>query len=256
MARVYDDVRLAGAYRSGNAMPEESLAAWVRLIGSFAGGPSPRIIEVGSGTGMFCTAMARLLEPAVVLGVDASLPMLEEARRFGAPPAVRYVAGVADAVPVRDGVFDLALLSRVIHHLPDRTGAARELARVLRPGGVVVVRTTFRERLDALVYDYWPGLRELDEGRFPSEAEVVGDFTGAGFGVRSVLSFAQPVTGSLRAYHARMVARPQSKFTQLSDGEFLEGLERLGQDAAAEPVDRPAAVRERYDVVVLEALSG
>ncbi|MGW2026941.1 methyltransferase domain-containing protein [Streptomyces decoyicus] len=41
-------------------------------------------------------------------------------------------------------LFDLAVLSRVIHHLPDRVRVARALARILQPSGVTVIRTTFR----------------------------------------------------------------------------------------------------------------
>ncbi|MDT3399562.1 hypothetical protein RKE29_23445 [Streptomyces sp. B1866] len=107
-----------------------------------------------------------------------------------------------------------------------------------------------RERLDALVYDYWPGLRTVDERRFPAEQDVVADFTAAGFAVRETTSFAQPVTASLRAYHARMTTRAQSKFTYLSDVQFDEGLRRLAADAQAESPARPVPVLERYDVAV------
>ncbi|MET9431631.1 class I SAM-dependent methyltransferase [Streptomyces sp. NPDC003036] len=253
MSRVYDDERLAGAYQSGNEMPEESLRAWTELIGSFAGRPAPSVVEVGAGTGMFCSAMARWLRPSRVVGVDASEAMLRQARRFNSHPGVHYLAGTAEAVPTRSRLFDLALMSRVIHHVPDRRRAAHELARVLRPQGVIVIRTTFRERLDALVYDYWPRLRELDERRFPSEAEVLEDFAAAGFTVRSVTSFARPVTASLGEYHARMVARPQSKFTPLTAVEFQDGLRRLEAAAHAERGSSPAPVEERYDVAVLSA---
>ncbi|MFF8713122.1 class I SAM-dependent methyltransferase [Streptomyces sp. NPDC015184] len=251
MRGVHDDERLAGVYQSGNEMPEESLRDWTRLIGSFAGRPSPAVVEIGAGTGMFCSAMARWLDPSAVIGIDASLPMLTRARSLDPHPVVHYLAGTAEAVPTGSNLFDLALLSRVIHHLPDRVGAARELARVLRPGGTVVVRTTFRERLDALVYDYWPRLRESDEQRFPSRAEVLDDFAAAGFAVRTVISFARPVTAGLRDYHARMTSRPQSKFTRLTAEEFEDGLRRLAADARDEPATRPVPVTERYDVAVL-----
>ncbi|MER6999393.1 class I SAM-dependent methyltransferase [Streptomyces sp. NPDC000410] len=251
MGNVYDDERLACAYQSGNEMPAASLRAWTRLIGSFTAHPAPAIVEIGAGTGMFCAAMARWLPASVVAGVDPSLAMLADARRFNAGPRVHYIAGAADAVPTRPGVFDLALLSRVIHHLPDRGRAADELARILRPGGAVVIRTTFRERLDARVYDYWPRLLEVDMERFPSRRQVLADFAAAGFAVREVTSFAQPVTSSLRAYHARMLSRPQSKFTHLTQAEFEAGLRRLQADAAAEPLGSPVPVVERYDVAVL-----
>ncbi|MFJ8692474.1 class I SAM-dependent methyltransferase [Streptomyces roseolilacinus] len=223
MHRAHDDERSADVYQSGNEMPEESLRDWARLIGSFAGRPSPSVLEVGAGTGMFRAAMARWLDAATVVGNDTSAPMLAHARRPDRPPSVRWLLGAAEAVPTRSGLFDLALLSRVIHHLPDPARTAREPARVLRPGGVVVVRTTFRERLDAPVYDYWPRLRELDARRFPSEARVREDFASAGFAVREVRSFARPVAAGLREYHARMASRPQSKFTRLAPAEFREG---------------------------------
>jgi len=251
MERVYDDVQLAGAYQAGNQMPEASLRAWVELIGSFTSRPAPAVVEIGSGTGMFCAALARWRQASLVVGVDPSVAMLAQAGRFNAEAGVHYLGGSADAVPTRGQLFDLALLSRVIHHLPDRRACARELVRILRPGGVVVIRTTFRERLDARVYDYWPRLREVDEKRFPGRKEALADFTACGFSVLEDTSFAQPVTTGLREYHARMATMPQSKFTHLADAEFQSGLRRLEADADAEPLTRPRPVQERYDVVAL-----
>jgi SAM-dependent methyltransferase len=251
VSRVYDDARLAGVYQLGNQMPRRSLQAWIRLIGSFCPTPNPAVLEVGAGTGMFCAAMARWLPAPLTVGVDPSVAMLTQACHANAHPGVHYLAGTAEALPLRAGCFDLALLSRVVHHLPDRPACARELARVLRPGGAVVIRTTFRERLDALVYHYWPRLREIDLHRFPGRDELMADFTAAGLEVVAVTSLAQPVTGSLRDYHARMMTCPQSKFVHLSEAEFRDGLQRLGRDAASEPPARPTPVSERYDVLVL-----
>jgi SAM-dependent methyltransferase len=200
---------------------------------------------------MFCAALARWGAAPLVVGIDPSIAMLTEARRFSARGGVHYVAGSAEAVPTQAGLFDLALLSRVIHHLPDRRVCARELARVLRPGGVVVIRTTFNDRLDALLYDYWPWLREVDARRFPGEQEVRADFAEAGFSVTASVSFAQPVTASLREYHSRMTTRPQSKFSRLTSDQFSSGLGHLATDASNEAPSRPRPVLECYDVVAL-----
>ncbi len=251
---LYSDRRLAGVYQGGNEMPVDALASWVGFIGSF----SPRrerlaVLEVGAGTGMFTAGMARWLRPARVLGVDSSTAMLREAVRENPHPRVWYVAGSADGLPLRSGRFDLVLLSRVVHHLPDRVACARELARVLRAGGRVVVRTTVRERLDALVYDYFPGLLDSDRRRFPGLEELCGNFAAAGFALHAVESYAQPVTPSLWAYRDRLATRPMSKFAFLSDVEFADGLERLTRDAEVEQPPRP--VSERYDVLVFELAS-
>lgn len=250
MSRAYDDERLAAVYDQGNEMPERSLRAWVELIASFVRCPAPSIVEIGAGTGMFSAAMARWIEGSSVLAVDPSEAMLAEARRHHPHPAVRYVLGSAEAVPAPDDAFDMAFLSRVIHHLPDRALAVRELARILRAGGQVIVRTTFRERLDARVYAYWPLLRTVDERRFPGEEEVVADFVAGGFALVETGSFAQPVTAGLAEYHDRLVERPQSKFAHLTPEQFHEGLERLAAAARDEGTDQPRPVLERYDVAV------
>jgi ubiquinone/menaquinone biosynthesis C-methylase UbiE len=194
--------------------------------------------------------VSRKRNAEVIVGVDPSMAMLAQARQWLLHPRVQYVVGDAAAVPIAGGLFDLALLSRVIHHLPDRRSCARELKRILRPSGVVVIRTTFRGHLDAPVYDYWPRLRDCDVRQFPSEQEVLDDFRAEGFELQVSRSFSQPVTRSLCQYHHRLSMRPQSKLRTLTDSEFEDWLHRLELDAEAEPVDRPTPVPERYDVVV------
>ncbi len=193
MIRAYDDERLAQVYQHGNVVPEASLRAWVAAIAADAPA-DPAMVEVGAGTGVFCLGFARYSDARRILGVDASVPMLREARLYSRHPLISYVAGTAEALPARAAAFDVALLSRVIHHLPDRRLAAEQLARVLRPGGVAVIRTTFRERLDGLVYEYWPELLAADASRFPSESEVVDDFVAYDFEVERTTSLALPVT--------------------------------------------------------------
>ncbi|MFE9423101.1 class I SAM-dependent methyltransferase [Kitasatospora sp. NPDC006697] len=247
-AIAHRDPGLAGAYERGNALPAEGLGAWAKLIIRQLG-PVERPLEVGCGTGVFCAALADRLPGAEVTGVDPSGPMLAEAARHHPHPRVRYLPGPADALPLPDASCDGALLSRVVHHLPDRPAAARELARVLRPGSRVVIRTTVRERLDSPVYTYWPQLLAVDSRRFAGEAELVADFAGAGFGLLAVHSFAQPIAGSLAELRERYALRAESKLRALSEGEFAAGLARLAAAAAA---GGGGPVLERYDVLVLE----
>lgn len=245
-SQPYQDERLASAYHSGNAMPAASMRAWVDLVRSYARTPRPAVLDVGTGTGMFAAGLADAA--SFVVGIDPSAAMLGEARRVSRHPRLQYAAGDAMALPVPDSSFDLALLSRVIHHVPDRRRCARELHRVLRRGGVVVIRTTLAEHLDALVYSYWSGLLDADRDRFPSLGAIVSDFGDAGLDVVETTSFGQPVHASLREFHHAMAGRPQSKFNQLTEEEFRAGLTRLRHDAERETA--PAPVRERYDVVV------
>jgi SAM-dependent methyltransferase len=243
----YLDARLASVYRAGNDMPAESLRAWAELIAACSPARSPDVLDVGAGTGMFAVAMARWAAARKVIAVDASTSMLAHADRR---ENVRYLTADAAALPIASERFDLALLSRVIHHLPDRGRVGAELMRVLRPGGAVVVRTTVRERLDSIVYEYWPELRKLDAGRFPSEADIVTDFTASGLRPSRALSFCQPVQPSLQAWRDTVQHRPQSKFGQLTDAQFRSGLGRLDDAIAA---GRAGPVGERYDVLIFTA---
>ena len=61
------------------------------------------------------------------------------------------------------------------------------------------------------------------------------------------------MSASLAEFHGRISTRPQSKFSQLTDAEFEEGLRRLRVDVAAEPTRAAQIVRERYDVLVFVA---
>ncbi|MFI9274649.1 methyltransferase domain-containing protein [Kitasatospora sp. NPDC052896] len=247
---VHADPRLAAVYQAGNGIPAESLRGWAELIAGYAPAGATAVLEVGAGTGVFCAALARALPAVQVVGVDPAAPMLEQAERLHAHPRVRYLPARAEALPLPAEGFDLALLSRVVHHLSDRPAAARELVRVLRPGGRLVIRTTFRERLDAPVYDYWPRLRETDAARFPSEGEVLDDFTAAGLAVHRICSHRAPVASGLGEFRDRLALRAESKFDALSPAEFAAGLDRLTAAARAQRPPRP--VEERYDLVVLE----
>jgi SAM-dependent methyltransferase len=229
-------------------MPDESLRAWAELIAACSPAPVPDVLDVGAGTGMFAMALARWIVVRTVVAVEVSPAMLAHSVRH---EKVRYVAADAAALPLAGARFDLALLSRVIHHLPDRRRAGVELKRVLRPGGAVLVRTTVRERLDSIVYEYWPELRALDTRRFPSEAEIISDFTAAGLRATGVLSFRQPVQRSLQAWRDAMQHRPQSKFGQLGRSQWRSGLERLDGAIAAGAGAEP--VSERYDVLTFAA---
>ncbi len=113
------------------------------------------------------------------------------------------------------------------------------------------MRTTVRERLDGLVYDYWPRLHATDQERFPSTDMILADFEAAGLSTTAVDSFENPVHPSLRAYHDALASRPQSKFAALTPDEFASGLARLRRDADAGA--QPHAVSERYDLLVFTA---
>lgn len=91
-----------------------------------------RILDVGCGTGLLTTRLARELAVPVT-GIDYSIGMLEAAARRHA--GVSWLQADAMALPLRDGVADTIVCTESFHWYTDQERALREFARVLAPGG-------------------------------------------------------------------------------------------------------------------------
>jgi demethylmenaquinone methyltransferase/2-methoxy-6-polyprenyl-1,4-benzoquinol methylase len=97
--------------------------------------PGDRVLDLAAGTGVSTDELT--LSGARPVGVDISLGMLRAGRTTR--PTVTLLAGDALALPFRDGVFDAATISFGLRNVHDTDAALRELARVTRPGGRLVV---------------------------------------------------------------------------------------------------------------------
>jgi demethylmenaquinone methyltransferase/2-methoxy-6-polyprenyl-1,4-benzoquinol methylase len=110
--------------------------AWRRATrNALALRPGERVLDVGAGTGVSTAALAR--SGAYAVGADLSLGMLRAGRR--ARPDVSLLAGDALALPFADGAFDAVTISFALRNVVDVDAALRELARVTRPGGRLVI---------------------------------------------------------------------------------------------------------------------
>lgn len=159
---------------------------------ALADGPVDRVLDVGGGTGR----AAKAVSAADRVVVDVSPGML---RRV--PVGVHRVLGSATDLPVADGVADAVLVVDALHHMPAQGRVVAESYRVLRPGGVLVVRevdpTTVRGRLFAAA-EHALGLAST----FPTIEELRGRLDAAGFEAR-VLD-----TGVSSTIAGRKPARP------------------------------------------------
>ena len=96
------------------------------------------VLEVGCGTGVFTRHVGAALPGSRVVGLDVDEARLAFARARNPAPNVAYQAGDLLHLPFEDGRFDLVFCRFVLVHVQDPTQALREMARVARPGGLVV----------------------------------------------------------------------------------------------------------------------
>lgn len=106
----------------------------------FGLGSGMTFVDVGAGTGFFARAAADVVGMSgKVFAVDSSEEMLGIMHQLGLPPQVTALRSKEYAVPIPDGMADVALAAFVIHEIPDRKRFAAELLRIVRPGGRVVI---------------------------------------------------------------------------------------------------------------------
>jgi SAM-dependent methyltransferase len=113
----------------------ERLVTWGRRLNA------PRVLDVATGGGHTALAFAGFT-PAVV-ATDLTLPMLEAARGFigGRGAAnVRFLASDVEALPFRDASFGVVTCRIAAHHFPAILPALKEIARVLKPGGSLLLQ--------------------------------------------------------------------------------------------------------------------
>lgn len=100
--------------------------------------PDAVVGDLGCGTGQVAAALAPWVKR--VVAVDGSEDMLAAAReRLGSLRNVSVKSGNLETLPVADADLDVAMLSLVLHHVPDPGRALAEVARVVKPGGRVLV---------------------------------------------------------------------------------------------------------------------
>lgn len=100
-----------------------------------------RVLDAGCGPGLYARELVAGGARSVV-GVDVSPEMVRLAAQEVRGPVEFRVHDLARPLDwLEDGSFDAALMALVIHHIDDRVAALREIARVLRPGGCLVVST-------------------------------------------------------------------------------------------------------------------
>ncbi|MFD6911466.1 class I SAM-dependent methyltransferase [Streptomyces virginiae] len=222
---------------------------FVRLLDAAPGG-SRR--DIGCGTGAVTRAVLDLAEPESVVGIDPSAGYVRYARRNITDARARFVLADAVNLPFADATASVAVSGLVLNFVPDAPRAAAEMARAVRPGGLVAAYVwDFEEGGMEAIRAFWdaasaldPAARDLDEAvRFPlcGRAPLRGLLVGAGLEDVEVDAIVVP-----------------TRFSGFDDywQPFLGGQGPAPAYVASLPEERRAELRERLRSALPRAADG
>jgi ubiquinone/menaquinone biosynthesis C-methylase UbiE len=215
-------------YADGRRMPPETLARWMARFAAHLPAARPlTIIDLGSGVGRLTPALADTFG-GPVFGVEPAAAMRAIAEASATHPAVQYLEGEAAGIPLPDQSADAVLMFLSLHHVPDRIAAAREIARVLKPGGRVLIRTALSDRMGEIWWhQFFDRARDIEMAMFPTLGQVTADFASAGLRLLTLERVAEAYGGSEAEAAEKLKLRATSVFEHMSEAEIARGFARL-----------------------------
>jgi SAM-dependent methyltransferase len=252
MERVDYDTRLHAVYTAGRQMSPEALQVWMQAFARYLPATRPLVwLDVGSGTGRMTPSLASAFGgPAY--GVEPSDKMRAQAVEHAAHPAVTYLAGSAEHIPLPDASCDAALLFFVWHHVIDRHAGARELLRLVKPGGKLFVQANFSDRMpDVWWFGVVPEWRDVDAAQFRTEGDVQRDFTSTGWTLVASDEVKWLRSPNLATDVERLKLRAVSVFEHMSEEAIGAGFARI---EAALPSFSDGPQYEISNLLVFQAL--
>lgn len=178
-----------------------------RAIEALAVTPGDHVLDIGSGPGRSIAELATRAPRGHVVGIDPSELMVEIAarrnRKLVKARRAEIIAASAASLPFADNAFDKALCVHVIYFWNDLDTAFREIARVMKPGGILAL--IFRTNADEAAMSAFPA----EVYNFRALNDVVASLEAAGFAVesREALCYDARTPALLKAANRRAPAK-------------------------------------------------
>ncbi len=164
------------------------MSRWFRyfqglVIEAAAPKPGQRLLDLGCGTGWAVRTIASEAPRVFACGMDISGAMLREARKASAGCGkVAFVQADSEHLPCKDACLETVICSSSFHHYPSPVASLREIRRVLKPGGSLLLLETSREGFWPIaLYDFVQRTFRSDHVRYYGTQEILTFLRAAGF---------------------------------------------------------------------------
>lgn len=227
--RRADYSELAGTYDAYRRPLDESRDVWLQALIRLGRLDSPSdILEVGCGTGRWTIPLAQKHR---VFGLDPFAEMIHEARQKDGAEHVNWVLGAAPHLPFPSESFDRVLFVLVLQHINGIEETFRETHRVLRTGGLVLIRTCAHDYIRQYpLGDFFPGYRDLELAAFPETEALRRTLADIGFKEVQSEDVSQTVTHPAAEYLEKVRNRFISTLYRIGKENFRTGFERLAAE--------------------------
>jgi SAM-dependent methyltransferase len=240
------DFHDAGNRQTYSGRPADE--SWRQAVTGLVQAAGADVVDIGCGGGTYTRAWHEL-GAATVTGVDFSEPILASARQeHGGLPGVGFRWGDATATGLGSGCADVVFERALIHHVPDLVPVASEAARLLRPGGVLLIQDRTPDDVAqpgsvihprGWLFEVFPRLAEIENARRPPLQAVTAALTSAGFDdiTASPLWEVRRRYADRADYLAEIAQRTgRSILHDLTDGELAHLVDELERRLPAGPL--------------------
>ena len=206
-----------------------------KLLAILLSSPASTVVDIGAGTGSYAQVLAK--HGYRVFAIEPSETMLSQAI---AHPAIDWIRGYADNLPLPDRSVDAAIIMLAFHHFPDYRQALSEVHRVVGNGQIVLFTYDPATISSFWLTEYFPSFVKDVKSTFLPIPQLVEAIQAVAGNEVNVLPFALPNDLS-DSFAAVGWARPElyldsdirkgiSSFTQIDDNDLSFGLSRLAKD--------------------------
>ncbi len=228
ISQIYDDVRQADV---------ELINCFLQEIETNTG---INVLDLGCGTGNH-TDLLQKASAGNVYGVEPSAGMLSKARQKN--KNIVFKQGDAENIPFEDELFDLVVMTDVIHHVPDISKMFAEIHRVLKTRGKICIMTQSHKQIENRpIVQFFPGTATVDKARYHEVDKIVATARAQNFNFIKNTALYENEEVELGPDFLELVKKKGFSMLHLiSDEAYNKGLKRLEITLKAGPIRAKSA---------------